>query len=469
MGLITVESNQMRKSHRIDLPLTVQINGISYQAHDWSMTGVSLIGFTEDLEPNQIIPSKCALPMVDSMIALNINLKFKRHLEGFSGFEFTDPSPQVRRALRQYIEMAVEGKLDNLGDVVGMLTMPTALDMSLPDALTPSDLDADNMNRHFKSGSRLAIIIGILFLVVLLTTLFYNTTYRVGGVGEVSNTLQRVRAPAAGIISRMTLKPGDPVRKGMLLLSVVNTDRRGHIDALRLSIKQLVLQRKKLAQDKGNPASQLTDELAATIRARRADYDKAKLLYAQHILSLKDFNYIGSQLQNARIAYARNTQGNRLQTRNAEDKLGPLDLQLVNAREQLRQIMDHSASIVSPVNGHVFSLDAGEGSFVNAGEIVMVLAADTTPDVLLKVPNYDAVKIHVGMPAIVAVPSSGQTLQARVSAIGYSAVYGQSTPSEEASLNDTLIRLKLLNPSTRVPPNTRVNVWIKTFQWPHWL
>ena len=52
--------------------------------------------------------------------------------------------------------------------------------------------------------------------------------------------------------------------------------------------------------------------------------------------------------------------------------------------------------------------------------------------------------------------------RARVAAVGYSSVNGQATVSQEASLNETIIRLDFVDDDIRLPANTRVKVWIRT-------
>jgi len=461
MGNITTESNQMRKSHRVDLPLTVQIDGVSYKTKDWSMNSIGILDLEEDLEAGQVIESQCMFPMIDSMIVLNIKLEFKRRFKNCSGFEFIGLSPQVHRVLRQYIELAMEGKLNGLEDVVSVLTMPM-LETPLEDALTLSDEEEGVMAKHFKSGSTVAIVAGVFFLFILLATLFYNTSYRVDGIGVAGETLQRERAPAAGIISNLSGIEGTFVRKGELLFSVIGSTDADKVRQIQFKIAQLSLQKKGIK--KGARSSvRLSAELEARVRAQQEAYNKANALYAQHIISSKDINRIAEQLQNARIAYARNEQARHLRLDDPDGK--QLSLQLQAYKKELDQFVDNRASIKAPVDGRIFHIDVQEGSYVNAGDIVMVMEADVTPDIVLKLQNFDAIKVHVGMPATIELPFNGKKLQAVVYAIGYNAVYGTSSPTQEVSLNETLIKLQLSDFSIRIPANTRVKVWIKTFEW----
>jgi len=469
MGLVTSEANHMRKSHRVNLPITVQIADVSYECKDWSMTGIGLDGYTEKLETDQIVESKVILPMVDSVLALNVKLKFKRGYATHSGFEFTDLSPQVRRVLRQYIELAVEGKLDNLEDMAGVLTTP-ALDTPLENALTLSDVEQDAMARHFASGSRVAITAGVLFLCLLLGTLFYSTIYRVSGTGLVGGTLLRVRAPAAGTISHLVVTQDAVVKKNAPLFSIMSNTQENKINEIRAKIAQIIRQKNDVGHEVQIPSGSLAKELAAAVRMRQGEYQQAKKLYAQRILSIKDFHYVADQLSNARIAYTRNAKNEQIRlgtsTEDRLKKIKALDLDLVSANTQLTYLTNHSANVHAINDGHIFHIDALEGTYVNAGDVVMVMETDVVPDILMKLEKYDAIKVHVGMPATIVLPFNGKKLQATISAIGYNAVYGQSTPTQDVSLNETLIKLELVDHSIRLPANAHVKVWIKTFKWP---
>jgi len=433
MGLLTTEANHMRKSHRIDLPISVQVGDVTYKALDWSMTGVALDGYSEPLKMDEVVEANLRLPMNASALILQVNLKFKRQSKAFSGFEFVDLPPQVRRVLRQYIELAVDGKLDNIEDMMGVLTTAT-IDSPLESALTLSDIEQDSMLEHFKTGSRTAIIAGVALFLIIVGSLFYTTNYRISGTGMVSSTLLSFRAPLPGIVQDLNVMPGEMVKGGEKLFSIMEIDyRTGRAKPLKPAVHQ---------------NDQLDRELAAAVEQQQADFTKVKQLYAKHIVSLKDLNYIHSQLRRARIAYARYA--------GVDDgsAITPLESE-VRANSEVHSIQD----------GHVFTIDIQDGMYVNPGDVVLVLEADTTPDIIYKVKNYDAIKIHVGMPVTVQIPYNGQKLEAAVSAIGYSAIYGETSPTQEASLNETLVKIKLKDSSIRLPANTRVNVWMRTFQW----
>lgn len=53
--MTTIESNQMRRVHRVTIPLTIIINKKAYRAKDWSMTGAGVEDFNFELKFDEVI------------------------------------------------------------------------------------------------------------------------------------------------------------------------------------------------------------------------------------------------------------------------------------------------------------------------------------------------------------------------------------------------------------------------------
>jgi hypothetical protein len=101
------------------------------------------------------------------------------------------------------------------------------------------------------------------------------------------------------------------------------------------------------------------------------------------------------------------------------------------------------------------------GETVAARDPVVLVEADVTPSVLVRLPNEDAVKLRPGMPATVAVPFENRKYSAKVSAIGLSAVEANAPLTQEGALDQTLVKLDFDDKAVRLPANARVNVWIR--------
>jgi hypothetical protein len=118
----------------------------------------------------------------------------------------------------------------------------------------------------------------------------------------------------------------------------------------------------------------------------------------------------------------------------------------------------------APEHGRVFNMIPSEGAFVKAGEPVFIIERDLVPHILFRLRSEDALKLNVGMKADVYVPFEDARYTATLTAIGYVAVNGRATASQEVSLNETLVKLALDDKDVRLPANSRVKVWIRTFE-----
>jgi multidrug resistance efflux pump len=115
----------------------------------------------------------------------------------------------------------------------------------------------------------------------------------------------------------------------------------------------------------------------------------------------------------------------------------------------------------APVRGKVFQVDRQAGEFVAAHDPVVLLETDVTPSVLLRVPNDDALKLKLGMPATIYVPFEDRKYGANVSAIGLAAASASAAVTQEGGLNETLVKIDFDDKRVRLPANARVNVWIR--------
>ena len=100
---------------------------------------------------------------------------------------------------------------------------------------------------------------------------------------------------------------------------------------------------------------------------------------------------------------------------------------------------------------------------IDPNDVMVLIEKNSPPNVLLKLLTEDALKIKIGMEASVYAPTTDTEYDAKVVAVGYSSVNSQATVTQEASLNETIVRLEFVDKHVRLPANTRVQVWIRMF------
>ncbi|HFA59088.1 MAG TPA: PilZ domain-containing protein, partial [Rhodospirillales bacterium] len=125
MSSIHSEPNSRRRAHRVDLPMVVEIDGRALPARDWSVTGVA-VEVPPGFEPkgDGVLSARLMIPMHGASLALRVKLRLVARDGEVARFAFVDLSPRDRRILRQYIELGIEGRLDNVEDMIALLAQP---------------------------------------------------------------------------------------------------------------------------------------------------------------------------------------------------------------------------------------------------------------------------------------------------------------------------------------------------------
>jgi multidrug resistance efflux pump len=132
------------------------------------------------------------------------------------------------------------------------------------------------------------------------------------------------------------------------------------------------------------------------------------------------------------------------------------------ARKLLLASQESAQMVRAPRKGKVFQVDKNPGEYVGSRDPVVLLESDVRPSVLLRLPNDDALKLRLGMPATTYVPLEDRKYAATISAIDLTAVNAATRVTMEGGLNETLVKLDFADASVRLPVNSRVTVWVRT-------
>ncbi|MFK5948695.1 MAG: HlyD family efflux transporter periplasmic adaptor subunit [Methylococcales bacterium] len=465
MSIITSEFNYHRNSHRIDLPMLVQVAEKVYKTKDWSLLGVGLLDFDQELEVGEKVFAQCTLQMPESSISIKVQIEFRGFNNGIAGFSLVDLSPKHRRVLRHYTEMAIEGKLENLTDLVSIVTAPS-IDTPIEEALTLSDLETESLSHQFKSRSYLVIGIGILFIILLLATLFYNTMYRIQVTGMVTGNLERITANTSGVILKVNAKEDAFIPRNSKLFSIQNLSLLKELSIKKSKRQQLESQMRSLHKDVNiNMGAKLLRSLRSQYNQRIKEYEEAKDLFAKRIISFKDFNFLKNQLQQTRVNHAREYKNAEVGLKNRLTQLENLKIEIAGLKKQEAAISAAGAirQVRSSTAGRVYRIEYEKGAYVAPNDVVVILEKDVTPTVIIRLRESEVLKVRMGTAATIYVPANDRNYSAQVVAVGYSSINSDATVTMEASLNETLVKLEFEDDNIRLPANTRVKVWIRTF------
>ncbi len=460
MALLDRELNFPRKAHRVDIPLLVQIDGQVYQAADWSMTGVGIKGYPEQPEIGTRIKARLILPLADVALQMEVTLIVRNRRETITGCEFENLSNRNRRVLRHFVELALEGRTDIIEDLVADLSAPD-IESPLETALALSEEEEISLLAKFRSRASFALILGVLFASFLVFTLWYNHVFLYKTVGVVQKDMIEVSSGESGLIGAILHRAGDRIGPGDILFEMSSSSLDEQIAAVR---QNLAAVQQELATLPG-PAesSRLTTALADELKRQENLYRNARELYNQGIISIKDFEFVQGNWSRARINYFRQVEIEQERAREQKIRQEALRAE-IHARQQelaLLRARQERQRIRSPGEGTVYSVGRQPGEFVSAGEVVMVVARDTSPSVLFKMPSSQVARIGIGTPVHVYSYATDQTYRGRVASIGYKAVNPGAPESQEVSLDMTVIRVSLPPSTPSLVLNSRVKVWVR--------
>jgi multidrug resistance efflux pump len=219
----------------------------------------------------------------------------------------------------------------------------------------------------------------------------------------------------------------------------------------------------RLASARRRAEAGLLQSLRSDYAARQKELENARKLYASGAITQRDLLMVANQAQDLRVNYLRQVADGATRTQTLDNSDGLQRLRLELASKKVLLAREEAERIVrAPVRGKVYHVDRQPGEFVSAQDPVVLLEADVTPSVLLRVPNDDAVKLKIGMPAQIYVPSEERKYTARVSAVGLAATTASAAVlNQEVDQNETLVKLDFQDAKVRLPANARVNVWIR--------
>jgi multidrug resistance efflux pump len=463
MSMLTREFNYMRKSQRVDIPLLVQIGTEVYKTANWSMTGLGLLDFTGDHTVGEALSVRLILPISGASINIDVQVVLKNRRGQITGFEFSNLSERHKRVLRHYVELSLDGNLDNIEDLLSDFAVPE-IETPIKEALNITEEEQVSLLRKFRSRAFLTVTAGFLLMGYIIFTLVYNYIFVYRTVGVVSGDLLQVVAGNSGSLKRHYVKVGENVHTNEILFDL---DDARMLEQLRQNEEQIERQLATIEQlNTGrlpNAPSRLLELLHDDYRQMEQEFHNAEQLYRQKVISIKDFSFVENNFSRARINYQRELEQQEASRQTLIEKENVLVLQLDLLRNERQRLLENleTLRVRSPINGTVFTIDYHSGEYLSPTDVVVTLSTPDNPFVLFKMPSKQSGRTQLGMRTRVYSFETDQTYEGAISSIGYSAINPRTTLLQEVSLEQTVIKVDLIGDEITIPLNSRVEIWVQ--------
>lgn len=350
------------------------------------------------------------------------------------------------------------------------LASPITLDEAAP---TPSASHNSVPHKFIKPHSaRIKILLAV--IIPLLITAFLARNLMLGipveahlvVIGELRQTVvasgrviwpQRVEVAAeiTGRVSDIPVVEGQQVTQNQLLIQLEDKDERANVVLAMASLAQAEAKVKQQRELTLPMAQENVDQARVDATQMDKELTRMRQLNTQHFVSDAELetatlkrDVAASKLHSAILQLATNQIGG------GDAVLTLATLAQARASLQLAQIKLEQDSIRAPADGTLISRSVEEGNIVQAGKILMVLAAQGETQLEVQIDEKNLAKLALGQMALGSADAfSEQRFAAEIIYIN---------PGIDASRGSVEIKLRVNNPPVYLRQDMTVSVDIET-------
>mgnify|MGYP000386246615 CR=1 FL=1 len=496
------EKNQIRKSHRIQLPAHAYIDECKCSILDWSLEGfkceVPESGLSDDWEGQVTF----VLPLAGMNVTFDALARVRRIDDQEAGFSFEALNDKSKMLLKAYIQANIEGKID---DVQGIIAKVDAAEIPIETERPLTVAEQTAYKRTFRSRAILYWLLGLFAVGLVMFILYNNLSRAVSTRAVVSGALIDMAPEVGGFLEKISVVDGENVKKGQLLFAIDDDAMRRDLEQIKLRInveKQelellyTLLQEEERALGLYRSAADHEVEMVqqkiagtrAKIELAEKEFKRAEALVKSGAVSRSFWDLRRKEYLEEKAELAELQEELELAQRNARSAKDGKYLSDGAARGQLREIRGRiqvqqktlelrqyemlkalsrlqMTRVTSPRDGMVYSIKRVDGTFLRPGESVLTLmVTDTRPWVLARFTFEEAKRLAPGNEAEVYVPSSGHFLTGVIQAIGHHAMAAGGVVSQdlETSMSEVPVKVLLDRDDPSLVPGLGVEVRVRT-------
>lgn len=228
------------------------------------------------------------------------------------------------------------------------------------------------------------VIIGLLILIVLIGAAGYKLyAPREEGItatGTIEVTKADIMPKVGGYISELTIKEGDKVEKGQVILKIDRPDIKAQVLRDEAALDKAKVQLKDL--EKGSRSQERSEAIAAVDSAQalfvkaKTDYERYNSLYQSGAISAQQLDAAKSaydvaynSLLAAQAKQSVVEEGNRPDTIDAQR----LEVERAKAILDASKTQEIDTIVLSPINGLVLTKNFEPGEYVNPGAAIATI------------------------------------------------------------------------------------------------
>lgn len=501
---ISFEARSKRRFHRVNVPLTVQIQGVAYAAQDWSIGGFRVDNYRGPEQVGAEFKATLLLPYTEFAVQLPVQTRIIRREGDAIGCTFVNLTAPQNSALHHLVEAAIEGRIGDMGEVLESLHTPVGkAETKLVEESEGAPVPPEHRFSFHKllyllaSGGALLAVAGLVYYLLHMVRI---------PDGIIMGNVVRVAPANPGRLSKLHVVVGDRVKAGQPLFEVTNATliaglqtAQGRLNAAlaeqkaleesvqseqaymdfygKVTTQQITMKQAQLSQSdaqlrlatnnlerisalrKQGIADQVAYETVVrdveSLTAQRQQYEaELNLLKLNDQASEQGLFFDGRQI--------------RGQVRVLKAKLTASESLVAEAREQVTNAIARLTEMVTcaPNDGTVYAIMRQPGESTE-GMAPVALDLGQREYAAGTLTADEATKVIPGMPVQIAVPTLKLRLSGIVASIGRQVPAGnvQQAFYTEVDANRIPILVKLNEPRPELPAGVRAVLIIRVNPW----
>lgn len=464
MQLVHERASQ-RRHYRVSAPLTIAIEGVPFNAADWSLGGFRISGYQGRLEVGDGAACLLSIPFQGFQVSFEARATVRRRdpRDGTLACEFSDLNERATAILSHFIDEIVRGYMTPIEDTIQRIDVPVTPVSVNPDAPLPAKPPLRRLRPKALLMSAFYGLAGVVLFAYIASVLHANLFRLEVDTGVVSAPIEPLLAATDGRVTRLHAAPGQLVEAGTPLISLADPDLEEDIAFAEIRVKrarlavdgleeEAQLERGKLADyrafalkqiDKAKSQLSSLDKRLATVRVQaermqtlvaenwvpQASYEEvagelARLVgeREQAAISLREREAVLSLVDSGRYFTGERFEG-RLDEIEAAIAVATREVELAAEELMALQSRRDGQTIVAPARGRLIQVVKSPGGSTRRGEPIALFERDEDRVVDVFLTQEELLEVGLHDEAVIFFPSTGTRVEARVAAVDRTSGY----------------------------------------------
>ena len=472
------ERPDQRRHHRVTAPLFVGVDGYSVRATDWSLGGLRIDDYPGDLPvPGDDLSLQLTLPFQGFDVSFVAKAEVVRNDPASAMFavRFSEIGERERELMQHFIEELVRGAMSDVEDTIQRIDVPVTPASLEPDVKPPQIAGPVPVRRWPVKTvvmSAVYLVLGVLLFSYAGLLGYSNFVRMEVQTAVVAAPVETVQAQVDGQLRWADKKPGDVVRQGEVILSLIDNQLEREIDLADIAIRerkaQLAFLKRRQADELDKAKGYATVELKNVTQSRiDLEATKAQLQTAEQqyqrlrYLHSKGFTtdtilenaektavMLRSQVESKKIELASRAAladadiGRRMYNGvnivgdvdqiEAQVRLAEHEIELSQQRYIANLTMRDRHAVRSPFEGTLLELPRVDAGSVRKGDTIAIIEQRRDRFIQAFLTQDEVLRVGLGDEALIYMPAVGETMKGRITQIDRTSGFVQENQQRHA-------------------------------------